>query len=105
MSQFAPMWGAFIGALVAYLISIVSCSVPIAFVLKKLESRYTQLAPDINNKVVDNQITDGHELTNGHGITNGPTLPVKSSEVTGVEHVTDSEVTVTLEGEIGERKE
>ena len=95
MSQIAPIWGAFVGALVAYLISIVSCSVTIAFVLKKLESRYTQLAPDVENKVANNQITDGQESTS----------PVKSSELTDVEPVIDEDVAVPLEEEIGEHKE
>ena len=80
----------------SYVISIVTCSIPIAFILKKLESRYTQLAPEDNNKVVDNQLADGHETN----------PPVKSTELTGAEHVTDGDVAVTpLEGEIGEHKE
>lgn len=62
MSQLAPLWGPFIGALVSYVISIAACSVPVAFILKKLESRYRPLDPEDDNKVIDDSTADDSEF-------------------------------------------
>ncbi len=94
MSQLAPALGAFLGALVSYIIAIVTCSIPIAFILKKLESRYTQLAPEEDKK---GEAVNGHEEELA-----ARTVP---EIVNGVEHVTDGDAAVTpLEEEIGDRE-
>lgn len=92
MSQLAPALGAFIGALVSYIISIVTCSIPIVFVLKKIESRYTQLGPEEDKK---------SEAVNGHQVELAVTAEPELSN--GVEHVTSDDVAVVpLEEEIGD---
>eukprot|EP00029_Vermamoeba_vermiformis_P004766 TRINITY_DN15389_c0_g1_i1.p1 TRINITY_DN15389_c0_g1~~TRINITY_DN15389_c0_g1_i1.p1 ORF type:complete len:336 (+),score=87.86 TRINITY_DN15389_c0_g1_i1:86-1093(+) len=92
MSQLAPALGAFIGALVSYIISIVTCSIPIVFVLKKIESRYTQLGPEEDKKC---------EAVNGHQVELAVTAEPELSN--GVEHVTSDDVAVVpLEEEIGD---
>jgi hypothetical protein len=98
MSQLAPALGAFVGALVSYIISIVTCSIPITFILKKLESRYTQLAPEDEKKA---------EAVNGVETELQVTVKTDAEPTTnGVEHVTDGDVAVTpLEDEIGAHKE
>lgn len=102
MSQLAPALGPFLGALVSYIISIVTCSIPIAFILKKLEARYTQLNPDEEKK-------DGAAVTGADTELAIAVTPVKSDtdlNTNGVEHVTDADETVTpLEDEIGAHKE